>query len=278
MIQRLFAITGPTSGIGEATALELARQGFALLLLCRDTGKGEALAKRCRAAGAGDVSVCECDLSSLDSVRRAAQQIASSVDQLDGLINNAGVICNRRQLSADGFELMLATNHLGHFLLTNLLLPQLLAAPGARVINVSSGAHAFVRGINFSDINFQRRFATFRVYGHSKLCNLLFTLSLAQRLRDTRVCVNALHPGAVSTSLGTQNGWYVKPLYAVLSLVFRTPERGAGSTIYLATQPEGGTSRGQYFYDCKPIAPKPWALDPAAAQQLWDVSAEMVGL
>lgn len=275
---RLCAITGPTSGIGEATALELARRGFQLLLLCRDCSKGKALAQRCLDLGASRTEVCECDLSSLESVRLCAGGISKKVDCIDVLINNAGVICNRRQLSMDGHELMFAVNHLGHFLLTNLLLPLLRAAPQGRVINVASMGHAFVRVINFDDLNYQNGFATFKVYGHSKLCNMLFTRALQERLKSTAVTVNALHPGAVSTNLGTQNGWFVKPLYALLSLVFRSPEKGARSSVYLACEPEGGTSQGNYFYDCKAIAPKPWALDDEAAARLWQVSAALVGM
>jgi NAD(P)-dependent dehydrogenase (short-subunit alcohol dehydrogenase family) len=274
----LCAITGPTSGIGEATALELARRGCGLLLLCRDPGKGELLAQRCRDLGARCAEVCECDLASLDSVRRCAAEIRQQVKCIDVLINNAGVICNRRQLSVDGYELMFAVNHLGHFLLTNQLLPLLRAAPQGRIINVASLAHAFVRGINFDDLNYERGFATFKVYGHSKLCNMLYTLALQDKLQDTAVTVNALHPGAVSTNLGTQNGWYVRPLYALLRLFFRSPEKGARSSVFLACEPQGGTSRGKYFYDCKAIAPKPWALDKKAAAQLWQVSAELVGI
>ncbi len=275
---RLCAITGPTSGIGEATALELARRGFGLLLLCRDPGKGELLAQRCRDLGASSAEVCECDLASLNSVRLCAAGIRRKVKSIDVLINNAGVICNRRQLSVDGSELMFAVNHLGHFLLTDQLLPLLRAAPQGRVINVASLAHSFVRGINFDDLNYHRGFATFKVYGHSKLCNMLYTLTLQDKLKDSNVTVNALHPGAVSTNLGTQNGWYVRPLYALLGLFFRSPEKGARSSVFLACEPQGGSSRGKYFYDCKAIAPKSWALDEKAAARLWQVSAALVGI
>jgi retinol dehydrogenase-12 len=278
MSRPLCAITGPTSGIGEATALELARQHFDLLLLCRNPERGEVLAHRCRELGAGNVDVQSCDLSSLESVRSCAQQILANYDYLEVLINNAGVVCNRRQLSSDGFELMFATNHLGPFLLTNLLLPLLVRAQQGRIINVSSGAHGFVKGINFDDLNYHSGFSTFKVYGHSKLCNLLFTLALSDRTRASHISVNALHPGAVTTNLGAQNGWYVKPLYAVLGMFFRSPQRGAQSSVYLATQPEGASSKGQYFYDSKAIAPKPWALDRDAASRLWDISAQLTSI
>lgn len=278
MSRPLCAITGPTSGIGEATALELARQRFDLLLLCRDCARGEDLAQRCRELGAGNVEVLACELSSLESVRSCAQQILANYDQLDVLINNAAVVCNRRQLSSDGFELMFATNHLGPFLLTNLLLPLLEDALQSRIINVSSGAHGFVKAINFDDLNYQAGFSTFKVYGHSKLCNLLFTLALSEKTSASNLSVNALHPGAVTTNLGAQNGWYVKPLYAVLGLFFRSPQRGAQSSVYLATQPEGAIARGQYFYDSRAIAPKPWALDRDAARRLWDISAQLTSV
>lgn len=275
---KLCAITGPTSGIGEATALTLAERGFDLLLLCRNIDKGEELAQRCRQNGATYATVAECDLSSLADVRRAARQVLQEFDSIDVLINNAGVVNRKRELSIDGFEMMFATNHLGPFLLTNLLLPLVQAAPQGRIINVASGAHGFIKGVNFDDLHFENGFSTFKVYGHSKLCNILFTQSLAEKLADTPVTVNSLHPGAVSTNLGTQNGWYVKPLYAVLSLFFRTPQQGAESSIYLATGEEGGRARGLYYYDSKPIEPKPWATDKEAAERLWAVSEQLTEL
>lgn len=277
-LAKMCAITGPTSGIGEATALELARQGFGLLLICRDCAKGDELASRCRQQGANVVTVQQCDLSSLDSVRTAAAQILEDFDHIDVLINNAGLVNKQRSLSVDGHEMMFATNHLGPFLLTNLLLPLLEAAEQGRIVNVASGAHSFVKGINFDDMDFERGFSIFKVYGHSKLCNILFTRSLAERLEGSPVTVNSLHPGAVSTSLGAQNGRYVKLIYTVLGVFFRTPEKGARSSIYLATRPEGGTSNGKYFYDCRAIEPKSWARDDAAAERLWELSAHLTGL
>lgn len=278
MTSPLCAITGPTSGIGEATALDLAQRGFRLILVCRNEQKGKALAQRCLEAGACEVSVELCDLASIESVRQAGERMVLSYPSLDILINNAGVVVNSQQRSADGHELMFASNHLGPYLLTRLLLPSLRAAEHARIINVSSGAHAFVKGIQFDDLNFEHNFSTFRTYGHSKLCNLLFTLSLTEMLADEAVSVNSLHPGAVSTNLGAQNGWYAKALHAVLSLFFRSPLKGAESSIYLATDETGKTSKGAYFYNAKPIAAKPWASDKGAADKLWQVSEKLTGL
>lgn len=277
-MSQICAITGPTSGIGEATALALAEKGFHLILICRSAQKGEALAKRCLSAGASNASVELCDLASLQSVREAGERIAAGYPHIDILINNAGVVCNKRELSVDGHELMFASNHLGPFLLTRLLLPALEKSPQARIINVASGAHAFVKGIQFDDLGFSEKFSTFKTYGHSKLCNMLFTLSLSERLADSNISVNSLHPGAVSTGLGTQNGWYAKVVYTLLGVFFRTPAKGAESSIYLATDDAGLSHKGVYFYNCKPLEPKPWAKDREAAEKLWQVSAEITGL
>jgi NAD(P)-dependent dehydrogenase (short-subunit alcohol dehydrogenase family) len=209
-------------------------------------------------------------------VRNAAQELLADDRPLDVLLNNAGVVNTRRRLSADGYEETLAVNHFAPFLLTGLLLPALLQAPAARIVNVSSHAHTFVRDMGFEDMQAEKGYKTFREYGRSKLANILFTRSLAQRLQDRDTTVNCLHPGAVATSLGTNNGVTGKVLTTILKPFFRSPERGAETSIFLCTSDAVKNVSGAYFVDCKEKNPRPWALDDAAAERLWQYTEECV--
>jgi len=274
---RHVAITGPTAGIGRSTALELARRGASLTLLCRNPDKALGLQQDIIAAGGEPPAVIVLDMASLESVRRAASELVASGRPLDVLVNNAGVINTQRRESADGFEETLAVNHFAPFLLTGLLLPALLRNPGARIVNVASNAHAFVRDMGWEDMQAARSYRTFREYGRSKLANILFTRSLARRLEGRDVTVNCLHPGAVATSLGNNNGWLGKALPALLKPFFRSPEQGAETSIHLACSDEVAGVSGAYFVDCRARRPKPWAEDDAAAERLWDYTEEMVG-
>lgn len=268
-------ITGPTNGIGKETAKVLSAKGFHLLLVCRDEAKGNSLIAE---LDSDNSTLVICDLSSLNSVREAAAVINNTVDHVDVLINNAGIVASSRELTADGFELMFATNHLGPFLLTNLLLPKVISAPQGRIINVASAAHGFVKKIRFDDLNYAKGFSTFGTYGHSKLCNMLMSLSLCEKLSNTNVVCNSLHPGAVSTNLGTQNGLFAKGVFNLVRPFFRTVAKGAQSSIWLASSDEAAKLNDLYFYDCKPIKPKRWALDKAAADKLWLISEQLTGL
>jgi NAD(P)-dependent dehydrogenase (short-subunit alcohol dehydrogenase family) len=268
-------ITGPTNGIGRETAKVLSVQGFKLILLCRDAVKGKALAAELES---DNCILVVCDLSSLKSVRDAVAVINNAVDHIDVLINNAGIVASSRELNADGFELMFATNHLGPFLLTNLLLPKIIAAPHGRIVNVASAAHGFVKKIQFDDLNYAKGFTTFGTYGHSKLCNMLMTLTLCEKLTDTNVVCNSLHPGAVSTNLGTQNGMFAKVIFNLVRPFFRSVAKGAQSSVWLASNDDAALLNDLYFYDCKPIKPKPWARDKATADKLWLISEQLTGL
>ena len=197
------AITGPTAGIGRATSLELARQGAQLTLFCRNADKANALCDEIATVADHVPRVILMDMADLGSVRRAAQTFLETAPPLDVLLNNAGVINTTRRETVDGFEETLAVNHFAPFLLTGLLMPAIQHGGNVRIVNVASAAHEFVRGMDFDDMHAQKSYSTFRVYGRSKLANILFTRSLAQRLEDTPITVNCLHPGAVSTSLGT---------------------------------------------------------------------------
>lgn len=271
-------ITGPTAGIGRASALSLAADGADLTLLCRSPEKASALADEIVARGGCTPRVVPLDMASLDSVRQAAADCLSLDRPIDILLNNAGAIYTRRQLTVDGFEETLAVNHFAPFLLTGLLLPAISRAPQARIVNVASAAHAFVRGMQFDDLHAERGYRMFREYGRSKLANVLFTRELARRLAGRDVTVNCLHPGAVTTSLGSQNGGIasrVMPL--LLKPFFKSPEQGAETSLYLCTSEAVADTSGEYFVNCKPKRPKPWARDDEAAKRLWQISEESVG-
>ena len=277
MAGRTCLITGATSGIGRATALGLAGMGATLVVLARDRHKGETLLGELRAAGAEDATLLLADLSRQAEVRRVAAEFLASPRPLHVLINNAGVVNVGRSETADGIETTFAVNHLAYFLLTNLLLDRLRASAPARIVNVASDAHKFAP-LDFDDLNSLKRYATMRVYGQSKLANILFTSELARRLEGSGVTVNALHPGAVATGLGQNNGAWARALIAVLRPFFRTPDDGAATSIYLASAPEVASVSGKYFAKRREKRPSAAAQDAAAAHRLWQVSAQMVGL
>ncbi len=269
-------ITGATSGIGRETARALVAKGFRLYVLCRNPEKGQAL---CAEVG-GDVRLLLGDMASLADVRAVAERFLSLEPRLDLLVNNAGQINSERRLSQDGIELTFAVNHLAPFLLTALLLPRLLATPGARIVNVASLAHGFATsGIDLEDYNWaHKRFLPLVVYGHSKLANILFTRELARRLKGTGVTANCLHPGVVGTEFGMNTGWFGRFVANMVRPFVLDSEQGARTTVYLATSPEVEGVSGEYYVDCKPATPLLWALDDQAAAGLWCLSEQLVGL
>lgn len=276
---RVCIVTGASNGVGAATAEAMAERGAEVHMLCRSRDKGETvLAGIVERTGNKNVHLLLCDLGSLADIRRAAAEFLALNKPLHILINNAGVVNRKRCETSDGFEEMFGVNHLGYFLFTELLRDKLIASAPSRVVSVSSEAHAFCKSINWDDLNWERsKYATFTVYGHSKLCNILWTRELARQLEGTGVIANCLHPGAVSTGLGTQGGGLLaKVLTTVLKPFFRTPLQGAATSIYLATSDDVDAVSGQYFKDCKVKQPKPWAQDDAAARRLWQVSEELV--
>ena len=259
------AITGPTAGIGRAASIELARQGARLTLLCRNREKAEQLQQEILCVGGLRPDIVIMDMASLASVKAAGDALAAAGAPLDVLLNNAGVIHTTRRETVDGFEETLAVNHFAPFLLTGLLLPQLQMPQSARIVNVASQAYTLVKDMGFDDMQSIKSYKTFREYGRSKLANILFTRSL----KGQDITVNSLHPGAVSTSLGTQNGFFGKLLPLLLKPFFRTPEQGAQTSIYLCSSDAVSGVSGEYFIDCKPRTTKPWARDDAAADRLW---------
>lgn len=266
-------ITGPTAGIGRVCALRFAKLGAALTLLCRNPQKAEGLVSEVEAAGGKEPRVVLIDMASLSSVREAAATILATGEPIDVLLNNAGLVNTQRRVTEDGFEETFAVNHLAPFLLTGLLLPSVKKAAPARIVNVASDAHQFVRDMGFDDLLVEGKYKTFTVYGRSKLANILFTRELARRLDGTNITVNCLHPGAVATGIGTQNGGLMATIVpALLKPFFRTPEKGAQTSIFLCTSQDVAGLTGGYYVNCKRTEPRRWARDDAAAAELWSYS------
>ncbi|MGK4003917.1 SDR family oxidoreductase [Sorangium sp. So ce1036] len=268
-------ITGANQGIGKAAAVELARKGAKLVLLCRNPEKARAAMADIQAAsGNRDISLILADLSSLEETRRAAAELLDRHDRLDVLLNNAGVITTSRRLSADGHELTFATNHLGAFLLTKLLLDRLKASPSGRIVNVSSEAHR--RGqIHFDDLQLTSNWSSFRAYCQSKLANILFTSELARRLDGTSVTANSLHPGVVASGFGRGEGGAFALLVKLAGFFMISPEKGAITSVYLCSSPEVAGVSGKYFDKCKERSPSVAAQSQGDAKRLWDLSEEL---
>jgi len=275
---RVCVLTGASSGIGRATALELARRGAALALVCRDRTRGEETCAAVRAdSGNTQVVLHLADLSSQAELRRLAAELLGQYPRIDVLVNNAGVVNLQRQLTVDGIETVFAVNHLAYFLLTNLLLDRLRQSRGARIVNVASDAHRWGE-LDFDDLQNQRSYRAMRVYGQSKLCNVLFTRELARRLAGSDVTANCLHPGAVATQLGQNNGWWARLIIKGLRPFFRTPEQGAATSIYLACSPEVNGINGKYFVNCREARPSSSAQDDEAAARLWEISNDLTAV
>jgi NAD(P)-dependent dehydrogenase (short-subunit alcohol dehydrogenase family) len=275
---KVCVVTGASSGIGRATAVELARMGATIVLVCRNRARAEETCSAIRTeTGNSAVDFVLADLSSQAEIRRLAQDLLIRYPQVHVLINNAGVINVQRSTTVDGIETVFAVNHLAYFLLTHLLLERMKASTSARIINVASNAHTW-GSLDFNDLQNERHYRVMKVYGQSKLCNILFTRELAQRIAGSGVTANCMHPGGVATGLGRQNGWWAVLIAKALRPFFRTPEQGADTVIYLATSPTVEAVNGKYFYDRREIQPSRDAQDGGAASRLWQISAELTGL
>jgi NAD(P)-dependent dehydrogenase (short-subunit alcohol dehydrogenase family) len=265
-------VTGATSGIGRAAALSLARKGAELILVARDRARGEAAVEEImRASGNPEVELLCADLGEFEQVHALAREFLGSRRPLHVLLNNAGAVFARRQETRAGVEATLAVNHLGPFLLTNLLLERLRASAPARIVNVASDAHRFAGALDFGDLESRRRYRALKVYGKSKLMNLLFTRELARRLAGSGVSVHALHPGFVASGLGTNNGWLGRAAMRVLSPFARSPEKGAETAVFLASARELESRSGGYWLDCRPHALHPAAQRDEDAARLWEL-------
>ena len=268
-------VTGATSGIGQATAVRLAELGATVIAVGRDPARGEQAAAAIRhRAPRSRVEVLTADLSRLGEVRTLAAQVRDRYDRLDVLVNNAGVATFRQELTPDGLGVTFATNHLGPFLLTNLLLDQLRHSAPARVITVSSDRHTQQRSIPWNDLE-PGHDCTYKA---SKLLNILFTYQLARRLAGTGVTANCLSPGFVRTELGREATGAFR-VFLRLTRPFQTsPEAGAQTSVYLATSPEVAEVSGRYFEKSMPAEPSVLSRDTAAAERLWQLSAQLSGL
>jgi NAD(P)-dependent dehydrogenase (short-subunit alcohol dehydrogenase family) len=277
MSGKVCVVTGASSGIGKAASLVLAQFGAEIILVCRDKARGEAALAEVRAAATAGAARLEiADLSSLQEVRDLAGRLAS-LDGLDVLINNAGLVLGDRRITADGFEYTFALNHLAPFLLTNLLREKLAASAPARVITVSSAAHSAAR-LDLADLQLAGHFNGWRAYSNSKLANILFTTELARRLTGTGVTANCLHPGTVNTGFGRDGSRMLRFGLDLGRRFLRTPGQGADTVVYLASSPEVEGSTGGYYVRRKLRTPSRAAQDQATARRLWEISAELTGL
>lgn len=278
MSGRVCVVTGATRGIGRATAKGLAVLGAMLVLVCRRREDGDKVARElAESSPAPPAAVVTADLSSQRSIREAAEVIRDRYPRLHVLVNNAGVIPKTRETTVDGLEMQFAVNHLAYFLLTELLLDRLEAGAPSRVVSVSSGAHQGGT-LDFSDLQSERRYDPVRVYGRTKLANVLFTYELARRVRDAGITANCLHPGVIATKLLAD--YMNVPLVggAIASTFGARPDEGSETSIYLAASPEVEGVTGRYFVGCQPTRSSPASYDEGLQHRLWEESARLTGL
>lgn len=280
LANRTALVTGANSGLGLAIASALAAQGATLLMVCRDAGRGETARQAIVAATGNErVHLLVADLASQSAIRQLAAAVLDRWDRLHLLVNNAGTAFPVRRLSPEGIEMALAINHLGPFLLTNLLLGALRAAAPARIINVGTRMDT---AMDLADLNWEQRpYRMMQAYGQSKLGNLHFTFELARRLAGTGVTVNCCFPGVFRSNLGGTDGaqgLFWKAVALTLGWALPTPERAARRVLYLATDPAMAGVSGGYYSDRRPIPAPAQARDPALNRRVWEISARLTGL
>ena len=269
-------ITGATSGIGRESALALAKMGANITFIARNKLKAENLLTDINKISNGQNSFIIADLSSQEDIKIASEKYIDKNISLDVLLNNAGLINFKRNETIDGFEETFAINHLAYFSLTNLLLDKIKESNSARIVNVSSAAHQFVKRMNFNDIHSKKSYKPFQVYGYTKLANILFTKKLSSILESEKITVNSLHPGVVGTSFGQNNSNNLNKVLSFIAKPFmRTSEKGAETSIYLCSSPDVSDISGQYFYNCKVTKTSKWAQSKEDADKLWDLSEKM---
>lgn len=270
-------VTGANSGMGKATVASLSDKGYEVIMLCRNSIRGEAAYNELMSENKDrNIKLMLCDLGNYSSIRNFVEKFKEEYESLDLLINNAGFISLDRQLTDEGVERQFGINHLGHFLLTNLLLP--ILKDGSRIVVVASGGHKAGK-IYFDDINLRRGFNVVKAYGQSKLANVLFTRDMAKRLSGRNITVNCCHPGAVATNMGvSRDTGFGKTITGILKPFFQTPEKGARTAIFLATDPSVKNITGEYFYRCKIAKSSKRSKDMELAQKLYELSVQMTGL
>ncbi|MGB2994264.1 MAG: SDR family oxidoreductase [Paenisporosarcina sp.] len=276
-MKKVAIVTGANSGMGLATTIELAKQGFHVVMMCRNEEKGlRALKDAISQSQSSSIELIQGDLGSFESIRNFASAFQTKSEHLDVLINNAGVVTVKRELTSEGHEAQLGVNHLGHFYLTQLLLNELQRATQGRIIVVSSGAHKWGK-IDIQDMEMSRGYNVAKGYGRSKLANLLFMQELTSRLEGTNVTINAVHPGAVSTNLGINRKTEFGRIFVnLLKPFFLTPTQGAQTAIHLATSNEVASISGKYFYQMKEDTMSKLAQNPHLAKGLWLWSEQQI--
>ncbi len=268
----VFLVTGASSGIGRVTAEVLARRGARVLLACRDSGKAEPVLRAISDAG-GQASLLALDLGDLTSVRACANAVLARAEPLHVLINNAG-LAGQKRLTKQGFEQTFGVNHLGHFLLTQLLLPRLLQQPHSRVVNVSSKAHYQARGVDFSELRQRGKgFGALHAYAVSKLANVLHAKELARRFGEQGLHSYSLHPGVVASDVWRQ---VPQPFRWLMTRSMLDNEEGARTTLYCATSPEVADHNARYYDECREKEPSAAAQDPDLMRELWEQSERFV--
>jgi retinol dehydrogenase 14 len=276
---RTALVTGATSGLGFHVAMELARLGAEVVMTARDPGRGEAAAREVRSrSGSNAVSLLLCDFAAQADVRRLASEVHAACPRLHVLVNNAGSVSPARSVTRDGLEQTFAVNHLGYFLLTNLLLDLLVKSAPSRIVNVASVAHRHGT-LDFDDLQYERGgYGIMKAYSRSKLANVLFTFELARRLDGRGVAVNCIHPGAVATGIWSHAPWFARPVLAVARRFMLKPEEAAAAVVRLAASAQVEGRTGGYYERYEAVRPSRLAQDEALARRLWDVSARLVHL
>jgi NAD(P)-dependent dehydrogenase (short-subunit alcohol dehydrogenase family) len=277
MKDKTVVITGGTSGIGEVAAKALAQMGARIVLIARNKSRAEATLARLRRSDPSIAhSVYLADLTRLPEMKRVAAEIAKREPPIDVLINNAGALFATRRLTEDGLEYTFALNHMSYFVVTEGLRERLLASGAARIINTASAAHQGAT-LDFDDLQSAKGFRAMRVYGRSKLCNILFTRQLARSLQGSGVTANCLHPGFVATRFADESGGLISRIVWLAKSFAISPAQGAQTIIYLASSPDVTNVSGKYFFKCRPTTPSAPALDDRAALALWERSAVLAG-
>ena len=274
LIGKTAIVTGANSGMGMATARALLDEGATVIMLCRSEKRGKEAYEKLLEDGNGRTYLILADLGDYDSVRNFTKQVKERFDKIDILVNNAGFISLDRQETKEGLERQFGINHVGHFLLTTELLDMM--GEGSRIVNVASGAHKTGK-IHFDDINLHKGFNVFKAYSQSKLANVLFTRELARRVKDRGITVNCCHPGAVATNIGIdRETGFGKTVTRLLKPFFQTPEQGAATAVFLATDESVKDITGEYFYKCKIAKSSKRSKDMELAKRLFEFSEQLV--
>lgn len=276
---KIIVITGANSGIGKHTALELAKTGAKIIMVCRSQERGEAAQQEViKATNNKDVELFLCDLSEQSSIQEAGMRFRENYSHVDILVNNAGALFGDYQETSDGLERTFALNHMGYFLWTHYLLDLLKKAENARIINVSSLAHTFPKKIDWNNLQYKHNYKQFRAYGLSKLCNVYFTQVLSNRLNEmeqTGITVNCLHPGNVNTGFGRSGTSAFRMLFKIGRHFLISSKKGAMTSVFLATSPKVNRVTGKYFVRCKEKKTSRLAQNYDNAKKLWDISMQL---